>query len=62
MLVGVALAIECIFVAFGGAVAFTYERWVRYRYRGTGREDRPLVLLRGVVLWPTMCRRRSRAC
>lgn len=50
----VALVTWCIFAAFGGAVAFGYELWARYRYRGTGRKDRPLVLLRGFVLWPTM--------
>jgi hypothetical protein len=50
----VALATWCVFAAFGGVVAFVYELWARYRYRGTGRHERPLVLLRGFVLWPTM--------
>jgi hypothetical protein len=50
----VALVTWCIFASFGGAVAFTYELWARRRYRGTGRADRPLVMLRGFILWPTM--------
>ena len=50
----VALATWCIFAAFGGAVAFLNAPRARYGYRGTGRKDRPLVLLRGFVLWPTM--------
>lgn len=50
----VAVATWCIFAAFGGAVALTYEMWARYRYRGTGRKDRPLILLHGFILWPTM--------
>lgn len=43
-----------MFATFGGAVAFTYELWARRRFAGTGRPPRPLVLLRGFVLWPTM--------
>lgn len=50
----VALATWCIFAAFGGAVALVYELWARHRYRGSGRSDRPLVLLQGFILWPTM--------
>jgi hypothetical protein len=50
----VAVATWCVFAAFGGVVAFTYELWARYRYRGTARRQRPLVLLRGFILWPTM--------
>jgi hypothetical protein len=50
----VALATWCVFAAFGGAVAFAYELWARFRYRGTGRPRRPLVLLQGFILWPTM--------
>lgn len=50
----VALATWCLFAAFGGAVAMTYELWARWRYRGTARRTRPLVLLEGFLLWPTM--------
>lgn len=44
----------CIFATVGGTIAFAYELWARYHYRGTGRASRPLVLLQGFVLWPTM--------
>ena len=37
-----------------GAVALAYELWARWRYRGTDRRPRPLILLQGFVLWPTM--------
>ena len=50
----VALATWCLFAAFGGAVALAYELWARWRYRGSGRKPRPLVLLQGFILWPTM--------
>ncbi len=50
----VALTTWCVFAAFGGAVAFAYELWARWRYRGSGRTPRPLVLLQGFILWPTM--------
>ncbi|MBX3133772.1 MAG: hypothetical protein KF689_10365 [Gemmatimonadaceae bacterium] len=50
----IALATWCLFAAFGGAVAMAYELWARWRYRGTGRAPRPLVLLEGFLLWPTM--------
>lgn len=50
----VALATWCVFAAFGGAVALAYELWARWRYRGTGRSPRPLILLQGFILWPTM--------
>ncbi|MBA3853658.1 MAG: hypothetical protein C0503_04530 [Gemmatimonas sp.] len=50
----VALATWCIFAAFGGGVAFAYELWARWRYRGTNRTPRPLILLQGFILWPTM--------
>jgi hypothetical protein len=50
----VALATWCVFAAFGGAVALGYEVWARWRYRGTGRAERPLILLQGFILWPTM--------
>lgn len=50
----VALATWCVFAAFGGAVALAYELWARWRYRGSGRTQRPLILLQGFLLWPTM--------
>lgn len=50
----VALATWCVFAAFGGVVALAYELWARHRYRGTGRADRPLILLQGFLLWPLM--------
>jgi hypothetical protein len=50
----VALATWCVFAAFGGTVALAYELWARWRYRGTTRKPRPLILLQGFVLWPTM--------
>jgi hypothetical protein len=50
----VALATWCLFAAFGGLVALAYELWARWRYRGTGRRPRPLILLQGFILWPTM--------
>ncbi len=50
----VALATWCLFAAFGGAVVMAYELWARRRYAGTARAPRPLVLLRGFLLWPTM--------
>ena len=50
----VALATWCLFAAFGGAVALAYELWARWRYRGSGRKPRPLILLQGFILWPTM--------
>lgn len=50
----VALTTWCVFAAFGGAISLGYELWARHHYAGTGRVDRPLVLLQGFVLWPTM--------
>lgn len=52
--VSVALVTWCLFAASGGALAFAYELWARHRYAGAGRAPRPLVLLRGFVLWPSM--------
>ena len=43
-----------VFAALGGALALAYELWARWRYRGTGRAPRPLVLLQGIVLWPAL--------
>jgi hypothetical protein len=50
----VAVTTWCMFATFGGAVALVYELWARHRYRDTGRVPRPLILLQGFVLWPTM--------
>lgn len=50
----VAVVTWCVFATFGGTLAFAYELWARYRYAGTGRTDRPLLLLRGFVLWPAL--------
>ena len=50
----IALTTWCVFAAFGGAVALAYELWARWRYRGRDRAPRPLILLRGFLLWPTM--------
>ncbi len=50
----VAVATWCVFAAAGGVVVFAYELWARYRYSATGRVPRPLILLRGFVLWPAM--------
>jgi hypothetical protein len=44
----------CVFAAAGGLVVFAYELWARRRYAGTGRVPRPLILLRGFLLWPAM--------
>lgn len=50
----VAVVTWCVFAAAGGAVVFLYELWARVRYAGTGRKPRPLILLQGFVLWPSM--------
>jgi hypothetical protein len=50
----VALTTWCAFATVGGVVSFAYEWWARVRYAGTGRVPRPLVLLRGFLLWPAM--------
>ncbi|MBX3173418.1 MAG: hypothetical protein KF709_03355 [Gemmatimonadaceae bacterium] len=50
----VAVATWCLFAAFGGALSFAYELWARFHYRTRGRQPRPLVLLRGFLLWPSM--------
>lgn len=50
----VAITTWCVFAACGGVVAFGYELWARRRYAGTGRRNRPLVLLQGFLLWPGM--------
>lgn len=44
----------CLFATFGGAVSLAYELWARHHYRTRGRAPRPLVALKGFVLWPTM--------
>lgn len=50
----VALATWCVFAAAGGLVVLAYELWARFRYASTGRAPRPLILLRGFLLWPAM--------
>ncbi|MCU0634352.1 MAG: hypothetical protein MUE41_05725 [Gemmatimonadaceae bacterium] len=50
----VAVVTWCVFAALGGLVVMAYELWARRRYAGTGRTDRPLILLQGLVLWPSM--------
>ncbi len=50
----VAAVTWCVFATFGGIAVFAYELWARYRYRGTDRKPRPLILLQGFVLWPAM--------
>ena len=50
----VAVATWCVFAAIGGLVALGYEVWARYRYAGSGRPNRPLVLVQGFLLWPGM--------
>lgn len=50
----VALTTWCVFAAFGGAISLGYELWARHHYVGTGRAPRPLILVQGFVLWPTM--------
>lgn len=50
----VALVTWCVFAAFGGVVSLAYEVWARRHYAGKGRADRPLVLLQGFLLWPSM--------
>jgi hypothetical protein len=50
----VAVVTWCLFAAFGGMVSFAYELWARHRYAAKGRAPRPLVMLQGFILWPTM--------
>lgn len=50
----VALVTWCLFAVSGGVVAFAYELWARHHYAGTGRAPRPLVLIQGFLLWPSM--------
>jgi hypothetical protein len=50
----VALTTWCVFAAFGGAISLGYELWARHHYAGTGRKPRPLILIQGFLLWPTM--------
>lgn len=50
----VAITTWCLFAAAGGALSFAYELWARYHYRGRNRAPRPLILLRGFLLWPSM--------
>lgn len=50
----VAVVTWCLFAAFGGLVSLAYELWARHHYAGTGRSPRPLILLQGFLLWPSM--------
>ncbi len=50
----VAITTWCVFAVAGGVFVFAYELWARYRYKGTGRKERPLVLIQGFLLWPAM--------
>ena len=50
----VAATTWCVVAVAGGVFAFAYELWARYRYQGTGRRERPLVLIQGFLLWPAM--------
>lgn len=50
----VALTTWCVFAAFGGAISLGYELWARHHYAGTARKPRPLILVQGFMLWPTM--------
>jgi hypothetical protein len=50
----VALTTWAVFAALGGAALLLYELWARRRYGGTGRANRPLVLLQGFLMWPVM--------
>jgi hypothetical protein len=50
----IALGTWCMFATAGGVIAFAYELWARHRYAGTARTPRPLILLRGFLLWPGM--------
>lgn len=50
----VAVSTWCLFATAGGVIAFLYELWARRRYRDTARPERPLVLLRGFILWPAL--------
>ncbi|MCU0646517.1 MAG: hypothetical protein MUF00_00865 [Gemmatimonadaceae bacterium] len=50
----VAVVTWCVFAALGGVAVMCYELWARRHYAGTGRANRPLVLLQGLILWPSM--------
>jgi hypothetical protein len=50
----VAAATWCVIAAACGSVVLAYELWARYRYAGTGRRARPLILLQGFLLFPAL--------
>lgn len=50
----VALTTWMVFAALSGAALFVYEWWARRHFAGTGRANRPLVMLQGFVMWPVM--------
>jgi hypothetical protein len=50
----VALTTWTVFAAGGGALILLYELWARYKFSGTGRKPRPLILLQGFILWPAL--------
>jgi hypothetical protein len=50
----VALTTWMVFATLSGAALFVYELWARRHFAGTGRADRPLVLLQGFLMWPVM--------
>lgn len=50
----VAITTWSLFAAAGGVVSLAYELWARHHYADRGRAPRPLVLLEGFILWPTM--------
>ncbi len=50
----VAAATWGVIAASCGLVVFAYELWARYRYAGTGRKPRPLILLQGFLLFPAL--------
>ncbi len=44
----------CAVAALGGGAVLAYELWAQWRFAGTGRARRPLILLQGFLLWPAM--------
>lgn len=50
----VALGTWCAFATAGGGITLAYELWARHRFADSGRVPRPLILLRGFLLWPGM--------
>lgn len=50
----VALGTWGVIAAACGVVVLLYELWARRRYAGTGRKERPLILLQGFLLFPAL--------